>query len=423
MSSARQVAVICATNTRPNPGMMSVDLAFHSLAARGLGDCNVRFFRIFTEEEALAGRRTATARQDMTARERLPFQYACLRDSLAAVYEADAILYWGDFFHMARYHRQVAENLVTLGLAPTEAAALDMTARCFFLTDAPQGVLEKTFAFGGNLLLNCASDYNDPAYAPMLTRFMRGARTVWMRDALSALAVNHLRQDYGVSHTGCDCSLLLRDKDVEQLPRNWRRASTIAQGKAGIFFHRSEETPSWRLMRFARDLCGRLGTRAHWLPWRPSRHHRPKGWWAFPGISLDAEAAGPTLGDLSDLLRSYAFIVTDTYHVSVNAWRLGIPAICIGELRSHADWDVSSGTIGSWRDKRWLFHAMAEALDFYVHSDELRDRRWRRHRLDQIETALRAPDLCRAITTRLRQQADAAETCLANELRARCGGA
>jgi hypothetical protein len=141
-------------------------------------------------------------------------------------------------------------------------------------------------------------------------------------------------------------------------------------GRAAVFFHRNQggQGPA---LKFARELCRRQKVRPFWLPWRVCR---PPGRWQrllFSGLEFPFDARPPTSGDLIDAIAACDFVVTDTYHICVNAWRLGVPAVCVAETWTHAGLDVSSGHAEAGRDKRWVFYSMNDALQFYVHTGQL----------------------------------------------------
>ena len=61
-------------------------------------------------------------------------------------------------------------------------------------------------------------------------------------------------------------------------------------------------------------------------------------------------------------------IVTDTYHICVNAWNLGIPAICIIDDLGEAV-EVNSGQQAP--DKRIVFYWSYQLTDFLISASQL----------------------------------------------------
>jgi hypothetical protein len=416
-----RIQVICATAAKPNPGMASVDLAFHALATRhGLAD-RVTFWQLGCAAELHAGR-SAAEQAEIASRENVPFRYQNAWGRLEEIYAGEVIVFWGDFQHMAHYQQDIGERLVKLGLVPTAAAGRQSAARLFLLSEAPEAVLAKTVSCGTNLLFNQAADYHDPEYGPWLRRLVRGIDSIWMRDPFSAMTVSRLRQEFTPDHLGFDASLFLRDEDLRVLPRQWTLDAALGEGKVGLFFHRSS-LPESALCSFGLEMCRELGAEAQWLPWRMPTRKRT-GQLGLMNVSRieQIQADGPPqLGDLFELLRRYRLVITDTYHVCVTAWRLGVPAVCIGEADPKCDWDVSAGPAFAWREKRLIFHAMYDAQDFFVHASEIRSSRWRRQRVRQLAALLRRPEIAAGVQERVLAQRDTVEGELVAAIR-RLGG-
>ncbi|MEZ4598611.1 MAG: polysaccharide pyruvyl transferase family protein [Syntrophotaleaceae bacterium] len=391
--------------------MSSVDLAFFAFARRHFPEAELHFLKI-SDEGRLHAKRMEEEKTAILQRTRLPFQYACFLDDLDFLYESDLIVYWGDFFHMAHYRLFEARRQVKLGTVASLEQGLEFVDKHFFLEDASPEIFRKVIVFGENLLFNKIEDYAGGTYAQSLKRFLGRVDNVWMRDVFSALRVNHLKGNFDNSFLGMDCAFLLRDEDLEILPRNFPRGNNLGTNKVGVFFHRNSGNRSKQFV-FARRLARAAGLEAQWLPWRIVRNVAAKKRWHFPSlqlINLEKEACE---GGLFDLLKGYAFVVTDTYHVCVNAWRLGTPAICIGETINEEQWDVSCGPAHAWRDKRWVFYSMVEALNYYVHAHELTSRRLLRKRLGQLREALSRDQDIRLIVHFIERQRDSLEGKLA----------
>jgi hypothetical protein len=76
-------------------------------------------------------------------------------------------------------------------------------------------------------------------------------------------------------------------------------------------------------------------------------------------------AVQPETDLLLDQLARCALVVTDTYHVAINAWRVGTPAICIVD-RPRSSWSVNSGELDGRRDKREDLYSQLDALGLLV---------------------------------------------------------
>jgi hypothetical protein len=412
------LTAVSAVPPWPNPGMASVDLALPALLRRHGISADLRFLWLYTPAE-LRAQGSTPYQERLERRQALPFEYGRLRDRSHFPGESDAIVYWGDFLHAYDYLNQMAKALVDIGAAPDMAAGAREVYRCLFLTEAPEEALDRTVAFGGTLVFNRERDYQNPDYGPRLERFVRGARGVWMRDVYSALRVSTLRGGPAFA-LGVDCSLLLRDEDVASLPQTSWSPGGEAEGTAGIFFGRTA-SDTRRLARFARDLCRELGCEAEWLPWfDPSYepNHLPAAKAAFPKLRASEDPEPPSVGDLLRRLSRYRFVLSDTYHVCLNAWRAGVPALCFGEASpSLHTYDVSTGWCCAWRDKRHVFYSMHDAMEFYLFREELADRTAYANRLLYTVHLLQEQDVAQAIVQNIHARRDAAERELVGTLR------
>ncbi|APG25502.1 polysaccharide pyruvyl transferase family protein [Syntrophotalea acetylenica] len=413
-----KISVICAPAPRPNPGMASVDFAFHALSRRhGFAD-RVAYYQLYTADE-LHARADRALQAEIHARQSLPFAYRGLRQHLQEIFHSDKIVFWGDFLHSADYHQSAARRLVKIGVTTNAGAALDWVRDHYFLRHAPAEIWPKVMAFGGNLLFNRPEHYLDAGYGAEVRRFFRQAAAVRMRDVYSAAKISELRDDYSTNYLGCDCSLLLLPEDLEALPcSDWHADIASGAGRAGIFFGRNKCRPAL-MARFARELCYRLGVRGQWLPWGLTKgfgRMREKIRFWFPGMEVLSHTAPPTPGDLYRMLGRYQLVISDTYHVCVNAWRLGVPAVCIGQaLVADAD-NINSGSRFAWRDKRQVFYGMNDALEYYVYAEELEDRRLRRQRLEQLTSLLQNAQYRQSVHQRILSGARAMEKAVVGAL-------
>jgi hypothetical protein len=220
--------------------------------------------------------------------------------------------------------------------------------------------------------------------------------------------------------------LLLHEAGLAEVPSSGDAAASAAEPSAGIYFARTRDRPEM-LGRFARDLCRRLGVEGRWLPWGNraafagldvARMRK-----AFPQMRV---GPGPEASSVADVLATMGgcrLVVSDTYHLCVNAWRLGVPAICIGDETPDAAWNWNSGHAFSWRDKRRTFYAMYDALEYFVQTRELENRRTRARRLDQLVALMADPGLARNIAGTIAGRAATAEKQLIAAMRRRLGGA
>lgn len=382
--------------------MASVDAAFDAVARRhGFAD-RTRYFRLYPVEAASAGPQASAS---------TPRAYHALDDFDVVVAEAGALVFWGDFFHMWQYQRAVANVLVRRGLVTDVDAGLQRVRDVLLLERSPAEVMDKAISFGGTLLFNTRQDERRPRYASALRRFMGGCRAVWLRDVYSALKAARLCARYDASHLCTDCAALL---DLES------RGLAGEGSTIGVFLGRSVGQIDL-VVAFAADLARALGRRLVWQPWGDTM--------AFPALRVSAASADvralpgfsgdAPLADEAPLeqLRRHCCIVTDTYHICVNAWSRGIPAICVNDDTPVGERSVNSGSPFSSRDKRFTFFAMYDALDFFVCAAELRDAAQREARLAHVCALLHDAECCQSITESILEHARASEQALIRALK------
>jgi hypothetical protein len=408
------LSVICAAAPGPNPGMHTVDLAMQGIRRRLQTAAKVRFLVLY--EPGGHSEPVSNLEQHMG----LGVNYEPMLGKLDELHRSDAILYWGDFLHACRYRRTVMDILRARGLARGHQEAAQLVGQYLFLTDADPRVLARTLIFGQTLIFNRQADYlEDATYNRQIERLIGGVRRVWMREVYSAQKAARIRCDVQRSNLGVDCALLLCDQDVGQLPTTaWLANRQSSAAEVGVFFGRSSGKVKL-LGRFAAELCARLDAKAEWLPWGHKgtfddlgrsirRGFRRMQWFDDP--------QPPTLGDLLARLRQYTLVITDTYHLCLNAWRLGVPAVCIMPAVNQDAWSVSSGKAFAWRDKRQVFYAMYDAMDYCVYAEEIMDRRWRHRRTYQLATLLRSPQVAAAVAQQIRKHSEAVADDLVSEL-------
>jgi len=418
--SLSPLTVICAAPPGPNPGMSSVDLAFFGVVRRHLPGIQPRFVHLYTPVEIHRGKPPQELAR-LLRRQQLPFDYECFRGKLDDVYASKAVVFWGDFLHGWNYQKHIAPMLVHMGLAKDLAEAFDTVYRHLDFSHAPDDVLARSLVFGETLIFNRARDYAaNPVYAGHLKRFMSGLSGVWMRDVYSALQVTRMRQRFDEANLGVDCSLLLHREDLAGLPiTRWSSEDHAATGRVGVFLGRTAYSPKM-MARFAREVCDKINLPAQWIPWGDASAFDDRVRQAqrgFPKLEFRQFDEVPTLGDLYSLLGRYQLVISDTYHVCLNAWRLGVPAICIGQTVSQAAWSISSGNAYAWRDKRQAFYAMQDAMEFYVYAEELEESTWRQRRVYQLSELLKDRAVQDAVIQRVMTQRDAAESMLVSRLR------
>lgn len=380
-----KLAFIAAHNPGySNPGMLTVDLAAHSLKAE-IPNTEFNWFS-FPPQDCEVVRSYIDPGQ-------LPFNFHCLPDSLEWVYEHDAILYWGDFLNARSYLYQDAFERLTGG-GYSSHQVQDILLRCMLLRDAPDEVLQRTLLFGGTILPDNQSDYEHDDYYTAFVRLATGCRAVWMRDPISAATLSMLRSGDGCM--GTDAALLLPET-IAFPTGTWSEGN---ERSIGLFVGVRTAIPEG-LPAFAEGLANRFSAKVDWLPWLDmppfKQPHRTLAgqikanirlavpgsrWRAFELqhraqyktkkfradlVSQTFRPGAYFFGDLLQQLKRYEFVITDTYHLCLNAWRLGTPAICIG--LAQPDNMYPSGTLNDL--KKYIFYLTYKAADLYFTPESL----------------------------------------------------
>ena len=389
----RRVAVITAPNMAyKNPGMVTVDLAFEAVCRRLGPDVATSWYTLHPPE--------LRPLRDYVRSRDLPFDFAPLGAHLAELQEHDAIVFWGDFQHARHYLQQDATTrMLDLGPAADRRSAQQLVTQSLLLAGTPEHVLDRTVLYGGSILHNSQSDYADEEYASPFRRLMSRCHAVWMRDPLSAAKAAHLRRG-GAAHFGADCALLLRPGDLDFLPTTgW--ADAVEEGVGAVFLGARTPVPRW-LPALSRELAHRLGVRLEWLPWLGASRELGTPWIRQRGDDY-------SLGDLLAALSRYQIVITDTYHLCVNAWRMGVPTVCIGSpTRRSPEYQTLDDL------KKYVFYSSYEAEDFYLSTDP-ESVAQRMASLDRL-LDLTAGDGARRIAIRMRQHAEQSLEALQDEL-------
>ena len=323
-----KIAAICAL-PKLNPGMLSVDAALSAVLERNGIEADVQYFSLRPAHVSEAGSSRFQART-----------YAALSDS--SVFEDfDTVLIWGDFLHASAFHDDMVLHLKRSAPDLTARELKDHIYRNLLLEGAPESILRKTICFGGSIYINDARDDWDERYRAAVSRLYSTARLVLKRDPLSAA----FAQQYGApgSALGVDAAFLL-DRMEDRAPGD--------TGIVGYSFGRGVGASRLATLqaRWFVHLCRRKAKLAKavdlkWLERDPVQ----------PMASLEAKL---------HQIKRCAFVVTDTYHCAINAWREGVPAICIG-------YGTEDPTDPLSEKKKELLYSMLNARQFYVFAERL----------------------------------------------------
>ena len=312
----------------------------------------------------------------------LPYEYLSVEEHAEPFLQSDVILFWGDFTHSWSYWKvdramvdDDKDGLRALGVERGRRSQFERYARFVFLSTMPDERVRCAIAFGGTIITNDALAELDAVYYDAYRRFFSNAGAVFFRDGLSAAKVSPFRG--GEATLGCDAAFLLEDSDLNQI-RGFQRSS--GRAGVGVFFVRSP--CRIRMMLFSRLVGKHLGEKCSWIPWLAYVPNKRRHRWPLLALGYFVRCGDTRTGDILSSLSGYRFIVTDTYHLCINAWRMGIPAVCIGEGATR-----SVTSLGD--KKKEVLYEMYGARGFYVFVETLRS--WRRF----FAEARRVSDLLR----------------------------
>jgi len=230
------------------------------------------------------------------------------------------ILIWGDFLLDRDWLRRVCARVarersvapahvvehaerVIFGAAGADAAQRIVVGQCFLVSD---GAYEA-----------------DVAYRERFTRLAARARFFRMRDPLSAARA---RAFSGISEAGAiglDAALLwpaLRESDPD--------AARVPDREGfGVFFGRTSGGFRTKLASVLAARAAKGAGRGVPLAWFPRRV--PLGWLAL-ALGAGSAPLPSELDEIAARLRRFRFVLTDTYHLALVCWSIGVPALCLG---------------------------------------------------------------------------------------------
>lgn len=415
-----RIAVVAAPNAGyVNPGMLTVDLAAAAVIKRAAPHCTISWYTLHPPDEF----DPIASYVDQAA---LPFTWQPLVEHFDEVCRHDVIVLWGDFLQAKHYFIEdaVSRMIRTNGrLSPPEA--LELLYRCLLFSEASLEVIKKIVIFGSTILFNRQRDYSEDRYGEYVLRLFRHCAGAWQREPVSAAKVQQMRGSDGTSCLGTDSAFLLRDDDLACLATTTWIDRPPFSNRVGLFVGVRTRPPRG-LAGFLRRLTARLGLQLEWLPWFPVhewlRTAVPWYAWLHPGIAayllrsrytIDRlMTRGPhySTGDLLSALRSYRFVVTDTYHLCVNAWRVGTPAICLGDPAATPQHQCLND------HKKRVLYDMYDATDFYLDTASIRHAGARRRAVDRVARTLEDESIGSSIAHRIREHAYSVERDLAATL-------
>lgn len=300
-----RIAVVCAFNPNLNTGMCTVDRSARRFFAQ-VPDAEVRYLVLGDVARINAGD------------DELDDIYRPLQDDPDYPAGYDLIVFWGDFIHSHVYwNEDLRGRLRRDGLAADDAAARDLSERYLLLRDEDEATLAKVVIIGSTTVADDLETVQDPGYLAGMRRLVANAALIRFRDPVSAFRMGHLsrRRD---SLAGTDTAFLhMWRHDFRPAGRN---------RKVGFYFLRSRHRERRFFLMFLWLLKRRLGVDLQWVQWSRPRKQDAK----FRALAAPSEDGRPPVGQQLAQLADCDFVISDVYHVCINAWAQGVPAMCIG---------------------------------------------------------------------------------------------
>ncbi|MFC3202857.1 polysaccharide pyruvyl transferase family protein [Alteromonas oceani] len=329
----KKIAVICAFNPR-NSGMYSVDLGgldfFSSL------HCDFDFFLAQTQIKG-AGKLAKIIPNRFLYPEKYRFgklNFKRLDNISDLIRDYDYVVYWGDFLNNPLYGKfDFAYRDFCAGRVATQTEGYRRWKK-LFCPDISTG--PKLVSIGNNFQHDFSienEDYEEVVLKILHNFYIVAPRDHYSFENLNKYIVSKAKSDKNPSQSlfkGVDCAFFINDTERR---KNSTKTFTY-------FFHRSGFNSTKYLIKLLEKQTDLKGVEtSHWL-------------------NLNKRNADNEFNSNLSLILNSQFVITDTYHVCVNALRMGVPTICLSQ-DSHSQ----KGTLGDFK-KRQLFE-MFNARSYY----------------------------------------------------------
>ena len=393
----KKIIVLCAAagvGKGSNTGMNTVDFAIENLVNEAGLQEHVEFQRPWSSYHPGANIET----------EKFDYDESLIKFNDFKIDEdkTGLLLYWGDFQHGEDYNVQTKKRIVANGKnynldvdSTTEGLADYLLLNNYFKDDK---LPFKVASYGVTLFQNNLSSYLNTGYLSNLKWLYKKCLFSKSRESYTANTIGYLRDDYDSNYLGVDCALLTTKEELLSLKRSDSTSIDSIDGGIGVYFGRSTKKMSrYKTVKFINEMSDTLDKPVVRIPWN------------YFGTGLLGDSLGVyskliknrldvsfdnmCFGDIFNLMSKMNLIITDTYHVAINSIALSIPVICIYETTPARDRDANMGHRKSWRDKRCLLFMNNQLSDFLINSDDLKNKKSRKEKVNNITTLLGNKDL------------------------------
>lgn len=295
-----KIAAICGAPNQ-NSGMMFVDRALH----------------VFLNNKKLIDSTTFFC-FEFGAKNKRGFNYEAITKEVD-FNDYDCIIIWGDFI-ISHHFLSMTQPKIS---KKSELLNYDVQAK-ILMRDLSEDNLKKVIVIGQCIAIDDVKIIENKSYVRDLKRLLEHAGLLKVRDPLSAYRAK-LFSDVDRDFLGLDAALFnyALDKDkINEYKNNITKKDKISQ--VGIFFGRSKK------MNFKKKVLGYYlkymikNVSFKWIPWLENKQ-QSKVYFNF------ANSCSPyTDIDYIKEILECDVVLTDTYHLSLMSWSLGVPCICYG---------------------------------------------------------------------------------------------
>lgn len=315
----RNIAIVLSSSIGfRNSGMFSVDFAAYSFFKNYYPEDNLIFYVFHLSPES-----------DYPYEELMPYSIyrKITAKNMNEFYCSDLIVYWSDLNHNRHFIEQFVETYIFPDSKDIKEDT-NLFYNLYFLEAADDSVFKNVITFG-NSLMNIEKDDMTKVtdrYSRNLHRLYKNIRFAMPRDNLSLIIANHFTKD---CCQGCDPAFLLYDKFPKIKKEN----------SIGIFIGRRTEISLidvYNIIVFASN----NNMNIEWIPWMMNTEsflwrsiknpRQAKNLFLHCLLASWFGKKKPIyLNDFTTLAR-HNMVITDTYHLAINAIKENLPVFCIG---------------------------------------------------------------------------------------------
>lgn len=326
-----KIAAICGAPNQ-NTGMMFVDRALYLYLKRKKLLANTTFFCFQLE-----------------AKNKVGFEYKPLTKDVN-LNDYDCVIVWGDFI-VSNHFLSMTQPKIR-----NNSEVFDFDLQYKVLLGAFSEIdLKKVIVFGQCIVVDGIEVLAQNNYLELVKRLLNNASLFKVRDPLSvyrAKLISDLSRDY----LGVDSALLNYTIDYKRINEIKKSVKKNKKKKIGLFFARSKNINRKKKI-LGYYLKFKLKNYEYkWIPWLENKQES-KRFFKF------VNDCNPTtdLDYIAELLECDV-IITDTYHLSLMAWSIGIPCICYGKGTEHFKSTVHD-------KKKEIFFSSNFIDDFYFYTE------------------------------------------------------